>query len=196
MNATQTQADVAQPWEHTAEANGVRIERGEGLSVTAADTIEGPLGVEVTYRGNTYRKAWFDPRVQWYARLGDVDLGDCIVRVLDKGGECLAALGAARKAPCENYQPFMELQGEQVHVTESYVSVPPALTIVDEVGAVWTLGFGTAPQWQSPRGEFAFNVLRNGVDTGEVASRIERRGGRVKIFTRHGWKTWSGTTFI
>ena len=81
--------------------------------------------------------------------------------------------------------PFMVRHGEQQHITEEYVSVPPALTITDECGAIWTLGFrvGTAP-----RGEFAFNVLRNGLDTGEVASRIERHRGRIRLFTAQGWK--------
>ena len=87
--------------------------------------------------------------------------------------------------------PFMAPQGEPAHVTESYVSVPPALTITDETGAVWTLGFRVATD--APRGEYAFNVLRNGHDTGEYASRIERRGNRVRLFTPQGWKnlkTW------
>jgi hypothetical protein len=92
--------------------------------------------------------------------------------------------------------PFMKLQGEQTHITESYVSVPPALTITDERGAVWTLGMQTAPRDRSPDGEFAFDVLRNGVFTGEVASRIERRAGVVRIFGRDGWKRWGGSSFI
>ena len=94
-----------------------------------------------------------------------------------------------------NY-PWMRLQGEQRHITESYVSVPPALTITDERGAVWTLGFTTAPTWQAPSGEFAFNVLRNGMETGESASRIERRNNRIGIFTRQGWKHWTGLSFV
>lgn len=92
--------------------------------------------------------------------------------------------------------PYMQLQGEQQHITEQYVSVPPALTITDEAGAIWTLGFNTAPRGRSPNGEFAFNVLRNGYEVGEIASRIERRGGRVRIFTQEGWKRWTGTSFI
>lgn len=92
--------------------------------------------------------------------------------------------------------PFMRLQGEQKFITESYVAVPPALTILDERGAVWTLGFNTAPKWQSPEGEFAFNVLRNGIETGEVASRIERRNNRIRIFTKDGWKRWTGLSFV
>lgn len=81
----------------------------------------------------------------------------------------------------------------QTHITEAYVSSPPALIIVDERGQVWTLGmkFGEAP-----RGEFAFNVLRDGIDTGVVASRIERRGGRIRVFTAAGWLRWTGNSFV
>lgn len=81
--------------------------------------------------------------------------------------------------------PYMIRSGAQQHVTEEYVSVPPALTITDETGAIWTLGFRTG---RAPRGEFAFNVLRNGLETGKVASRIERRRGQIRIFTATGWK--------
>ena len=81
--------------------------------------------------------------------------------------------------------PHMVRHGEQCHVTEEYVSVPPALTIADETGAIWTLGLRLGA---APRGEFAFNVLRNGVEMGEVASRIERTRGRIRIFTAQGWK--------
>jgi hypothetical protein len=89
----------------------------------------------------------------------------------------------------------MRREGEQQYVTESYVSVPPALIITDEVGAVWTLGFQTAPRGKSPDGEYAFDVLRNGAPVGEIASRIEYRG-RVRIFTADGWKRWTGISFI
>lgn len=81
--------------------------------------------------------------------------------------------------------PWMVRQGPQQHVTDPYVSVPPALTITDETGAIWTLGFQFG---EAPRGEFAFIVLRNGLDTGEVASRIERYKGHIRIFTAQGWK--------
>lgn len=92
--------------------------------------------------------------------------------------------------------PFMLPRLQQQHITESYVSVPPALTITDETNAVWTLGFLVAPKGKSPDGEFAFDVLRNGVDTGEIASRIERRGGRIRIFTESGWKYWHSHCFV
>lgn len=90
-------------------------------------------------------------------------------------------------------QPFMFRHGEQTHITENYVSSPPALTITDERGDLWCLGFTPG---EAPRGEFAYDVLRNGVQTGEVASRIERRGGRVRIFTATGWKRWTGASFV
>ena len=99
------------------------------------------------------------------------------------------------------YYQAITPQGEQQHVTESYVAVPPALMITDEQGDVWSLGLTQAPQGKSPDGEFAFPVLRvrrNGVidSLGEYASRIERRGGRVRIFTVEGWKRWTGITFV
>lgn len=81
--------------------------------------------------------------------------------------------------------PYMVREGEQRHITENDVSVPPALTITDEAGTIWTLGFRCGA---APRGEFAFNVLCNGQETGETASRIERRRGRIRIFTATGWK--------
>ena len=87
--------------------------------------------------------------------------------------------------------PFAIPKEEQVHVSESYVSVPPALIITDERNDVWTLGFMTAPRSKTPEGEFAFDVLRNGKWCGEVASRIEKRSGRVRIFTADGWKNWN-----
>lgn len=93
-------------------------------------------------------------------------------------------------------QSYMLRPQEQTHITESYVSSPPALIIVDEVGDVWTLGFTTAHHGIGPNGEFSFNVLRNGVDVGEIASRIERRNGRIRIFTKDGFKRWTGRHFI
>lgn len=87
---------------------------------------------------------------------------------------------------------FRTLQGPQHFITDNYVSSPPALIIVDETGAVWTLGFNPG---EAPRGEFAFDVLRDGKDTGVFASRIERRNGRIRAFTKDGWKIWNGRTF-
>ncbi len=88
---------------------------------------------------------------------------------------------------------FQRRQGEQTFVTDNYVSSPPALIIMDERGAVWTLGFNRG---EAPHGEFAFNVLRDGVNTGEWASRIERRNGRIRCFTKDGWKVWNGHSWF
>ena len=84
----------------------------------------------------------------------------------------------------------------QQHITESYVSSPPALHITDERGDVWTLGLEYARMDNSPYGEFAFNVLRNGQDTGVFGSRIERRSGKIRVFMRRGWVVWSGRSFV
>ena len=88
---------------------------------------------------------------------------------------------------------YMLPPAQQTHITEEYVSSPPALLIVDEAGAVWTLGM---QMFTGPRGEYAFKVLRNAQDTGELASRIERRGGKIRIFTVTGWKRWNGRAFF
>ena len=88
---------------------------------------------------------------------------------------------------------YMIPSHEQTHITENYVSSPPALVVIDEIGAYWTLGTSVGP---APNGEFAFDVLRNGKRTGEHASRIECRCGKVRIFTRKGWRNWSGLSFV
>lgn len=77
--------------------------------------------------------------------------------------------------------------------TDNYVSSPPALWIVEEDGSCWTLGFNKG---EAPSGEFAFNVLRDGVSTGEWASRLERRNGRIRCFTKDGWKVWNGHSWF
>lgn len=91
--------------------------------------------------------------------------------------------------------PMAAIRKRQQHdfETENYVSSPPALWVVDETGACWTLGFN--PDRDGPRGEFSFDVLRDGIWTGVSASRIERRGGRIRCFCRDGWKIWRGTSF-
>jgi hypothetical protein len=88
---------------------------------------------------------------------------------------------------------YMLPPAEQFHVTEDYVSSPPALIIFDETGAVWTLDNDIQT---GPRGEFGFSVLRNGARVGEMASRIERRSGKIRIFTPYGWKRWTGKSFF
>ena len=103
----------------------------------------------------------------------------------------------AQRAALRRVHDYMRPKAEQQYLTESYVATPPALYITDERNDVWALGYKhLAPEAGAPKGEFAFNVLRNGEETGEFASRIERRGGRVRIFTRQGFKTWNGVSFF
>lgn len=71
--------------------------------------------------------------------------------------------------------------------TDSYVEIPPAFLITDSDGAAWTFG----SQYVEHNGEFEFNVLRNDVDTGELACRIVYQRGIVKIFGAAGWRTFS-----
>lgn len=91
--------------------------------------------------------------------------------------------------------PFMRRPKgqEQTHITEPYVSIPPALIIQDSEGALWTLGFDYAG---CRVGEHEFDVVRNGRKTGETACRIEYRRNKVCIFGQAGWRTWNGRTFI
>lgn len=89
--------------------------------------------------------------------------------------------------------PYMLPPKEQFHITENYVSSPPALTIYDETGALWCLGNDMHP---GPHGEYAFSVLRNGQPTGAIASRIERRNGKIRVFTVDGWRQWTGRSFV
>jgi hypothetical protein len=93
-------------------------------------------------------------------------------------------------------QSFMLPEKEQFYETESDISVPPALIITDENNVVWTLGFNGIDERGVSRGEFCYDVLRNGQPTGEFANRIERRGKSVRIFGPQGWKRWNGRFFI
>lgn len=70
--------------------------------------------------------------------------------------------------------------------SEAYVCVPPALLITDSDGGTFTLG----GEYVQRGWVFEFNVLRNDVDTGEMASKIEYRGGIVRIFGVDGWRSW------
>ena len=181
---------------NAVEMNGIAITRsagGIGVGFTQP-TADVPVKIEVRYRGQRIGKEWLSPRDQmWRNFYPGIDNLHCVVRV-KRGDDVLAELSAPASEP--EILPFMVLQGAQQHITENYVSVPPALTITDPVGAVWTLGFQTAPPDLSPRGEYAFNVLRDGVDMHEIASRIERRNGKVRILTAQGWKVWGGQFFF
>lgn len=185
--------------ERFVESFGIRIEANQnGLQVSATRDPGGlVLEVEVYRNGLLLKKEMFAARSGWHDSPSRWIPGcsiypeECGLRVLDMEGNCVVMLDVE-----EDQFPFMKPQGEQRHVTENYVSVPPALTITDEAGCVWTLGMTTAPKHKSPDGEFAFGVLRNGIDTLEVASRIERRSGKIKIFTADGWKVWTGRSWF
>jgi hypothetical protein len=96
----------------------------------------------------------------------------------------------------EILQAYMLPPKEQFQITESYVSIPPALTITDSWGNIWTLGTQFSRMDDAPNGEFAFNILRNGIEMGVSGSRIERRNGKIRVFTRQGWLTWNERAFI
>jgi hypothetical protein len=65
--------------------------------------------------------------------------------------------------------------------------VPPALIITDSNGATRTLG----TEYVNRGWAYYFNVLRNDVDTGELAAKIEYQRGKVRIWTHSGWKVWT-----
>jgi hypothetical protein len=101
--------------------------------------------------------------------------------------------GSTKPRPFNGAFDYMFRPPEQRHITEDYVSTPPALTITDERGDIWCLG---PTNLGVSGGEFSFTVLRNGVPTGERANRIERRAGKISIFGPEGRKAWNGRTFI
>lgn len=68
--------------------------------------------------------------------------------------------------------------------TDSYVVIPPALTITDSDGVTWTFGVAF-----NAFGEI--NVLRNDVNTGAFAQRIEYRNGVVRLYGKDGWRSLS-----
>lgn len=164
----------------------------QGFEIT--ETVTRPdclLTVEIYHSGLLFKSQMFHSRIGWRDACAEINPCECGVRVLDATGAVVAILDVE-----EDLYQYMKPHGEQQHITESYVSVPPALTITDETGAIWTLGQDMAPRHKSPDGEFAFTVLRNGVSCHEVASRIERRNGKIKIFTSRGWKVWTGQSFF
>ncbi len=82
--------------------------------------------------------------------------------------------------------------------TERYVCIPPAYIITDETGATWTFGHSYVRHGDG----FLLSVMRNDVDTGELAEKIEFRAtrmnprGSVTIYGPYGRKVWNGRTFI
>lgn len=76
--------------------------------------------------------------------------------------------------------------------TEAYVEIPPAYMITDSSGATWTFG----PHYVQRGWIYEFSVMRNDVDTGELASKIVYQRGKVRIFGQDGWRVWTGRSFI
>lgn len=76
---------------------------------------------------------------------------------------------------------------ERENKSENYVEIPPARVITDSDGAMWTIG----THYAEHNGEYEFNVMRNDVDTGEMAKRIVYDKGVVSIFGHYGWKRFS-----
>src|SRR5579872_6368144 len=76
---------------------------------------------------------------------------------------------------------------ERENKTENDVEIPPAFIITDSDGEAWTFG----PDYVEHNGEYEFSVMRNDVDTEEVAKRIVYKKGVVWIFGSYGWKHFS-----
>lgn len=97
-----------------------------------------------------------------------------------------------------NFQffPFMAAGTEQSPESEPYVVCPPALFIRDRQRNTWTMGFMRPHRDPHRRGEYEFDVVRNGRSTGEYACRIEYLKGKIRIYGHEGWRTWSGSRFI
>lgn len=76
---------------------------------------------------------------------------------------------------------------ERENRSENDVEIPPAHIITDSDGAAWTIG----TEYVIHNGEFEFNVMRNDVDTGEMAKRIVYTKRVVCIFGHYGWKRFS-----
>jgi hypothetical protein len=96
--------------------------------------------------------------------------------------------------------PFMRRQHPSQPQTETAVTIPPALWIRDEEGALWTLGFDyDEVAWKS--GKYEYDVVRNGVVTGQFARTIECRANlfntrEVRIWGADGWRTWRNGRFV
>lgn len=97
---------------------------------------------------------------------------------------------------------YMHAPKEQKFITEPYVASPPALWIHDERGHVFTLATDQPPHPDlAARGEYTFSVNWSPCpgkvyNAGIWASRLERRNGKVRAFTREGWRVWNGRAFV
>jgi hypothetical protein len=90
---------------------------------------------------------------------------------------------------------FMRPQGPHMPITDSYVSIPPALWVRDDEGSLWTLGFDfSETEWRTGRWEY--DVVRNGRKTGEFAQVIEFRQKKIIIHGAEGRRVWNGRKFV
>lgn len=94
-----------------------------------------------------------------------------------------------------NFHPFMAKGREDSPESEPDVTCPPALVIRDREKNTWTMGFARPHRDPHRTGEYEFNVVRNGLSTGEYACRIEYRKGKIRIFGHEGWRFWNGNNF-
>jgi hypothetical protein len=86
------------------------------------------------------------------------------------------------------------LRYERENRSERDVEIPPAFLITDADGGMWTFGGG---DYTIHDGQYEFHVLRNDIDTGEIAKKIVYRQGVVTIYGYgYGRKRWTGRTFI
>lgn len=84
---------------------------------------------------------------------------------------------------------------ERINPSENGTVVPPAYQVTDSQGGQWSLGNEYAYKRD---GYLEFNVIRNDVDMGVVAERIEVKDGKIWIYGSDGWRHWSyhGNAFV
>jgi hypothetical protein len=90
---------------------------------------------------------------------------------------------------------MMPADPERMPRTEPDVESPPALQVRADNGDVFTLGFDYTEE-RARTGLYEFDVVWNGIKTGEFACKIVRQWGKIRIFGAEGWRTWTGSRFI
>ena len=115
------------------EKNDVLIVRTPvAVAVATRDAIPRTLTVELIHQGMIIKREEFNSFQPWKESIDGIDMLRCGVRVMENN-----VLLAALESPDIPHwmSSFMVRQGEQVHITESYISIPPALLITDSVAA-------------------------------------------------------------
>jgi len=67
-------------------------------------------------------------------------------------------------------------------------TVPPASSVTDSSGSVWTFGAAAPPA--------GFQILRNGQTTGGQGSEISYANGLIEVFALGQWYGWNGTWYV